>query len=423
MRQLIVFSIAIVHCLAANDGAGGQERAKKSAEVRLDKDPFSMKFPTADAKAAALIEVFRDPEAGGQKLDLTVRAYDILVGMGTDAVPKLVEGIHDSNHYVSSQCIQALSDIGQPAVVAVRARWPKLNDAERWRLMEFLGKHDYDRGADYALDCLKSTDEEIRRKAWRYLLRHKEKRVKEEFFRNLEGKCEFPPCYAVIRDEPVFEAQREEELLIALLDKNSWAAQDRGFPKRQKLVQFMPNDERYFVLLALQARNAKKAAPALMPVLQAHGPGRGYMGALIIPMLADWGYKEAIPELQKILSIDAREMRPGPYGYTGTGVKKLAARALWQLGHEAGRQYLLALDDSKAFVAKSVARCGDKRDIPLLVSWLDDPNGDVVESACQGLARITGVNIHAGKKPEPKSSRADAILWKKWYANQQSRRD
>lgn len=422
MRLLLICSIVIVNWLAACDRAASQERPKNPGKVQVNKDPFSMNFPNADAKAAALIAVFRDPEVGGNNLEKTRRAYEFLVSMGKLAVPRLLRGVSDENDDVYYRCARVLTDIGAAAVPDVRARWPKFNDAERWRMMEFMGKHDNDRGADYALSCLRSTDEKLRLKAWGYLLRHKEKRVKEEFFRNLEGSSDFPPCYEVIRGESIFDGQREIGLLIALLDNDSWAAQDRGFPKRPRLARFMPNDERMFVVLALKARNAVKSAPKLLPVLQAQGPGRGYMGALVIPMLADWGYKEAIPELKKILAIDKKLMRPGPYGMGADSVKQLAARALWQLGNEEGRQYLLALDDSKAFVAKSVALCGGKRDIPLLVSWLEDPNADVVRAACEGLARITGVDIHRGTKPTLIGPRADAPLWKKWYASSKSQK-
>ena len=102
-------------------------------------------------------------------------------------------------------------------------------------------------------------------------------------------------------------------------------------------------------------------------------------------------------------------------------MKMMAARVLFQFGDARAREFLkpeiVNSGDRYAstFVAASYALYGDKSDIPLVAKWLDHPFWDVQKAACEGLERITGVNIHAPTPAWRKSTYVDAPLWLKWY--------
>ena len=413
----------VVACFLATLGsAAAQERADGGAK-KADRDyPFSASFPTVDARVDALIKVLRE-ENTGKNVDeherRRERAEQSLVDLGKAAVPKLLDGVEGSDLY--SECGRVLKKMGKPAVDDVRARWPKLSHEIRWRLMEFRGLHDYEKAADYALWCLRVDSVELRSKAWGFLLKHKEKRVCEEFFCNLRGESEGPPYSGVIRREPVFDNEKEIDLLIALLHVDSWAARDLGIPHHPGENRPRPDDEREFVIDALKARKAKRAAPALLAMLAERGPGRAYYGAQIIPLLGDFGHQESIPELKRVLDCDPKLFARYPTIFHPAEMKMMAARVLFQFGDARAREFLkpeiVNSGDRYAstFVAASYALYGDKSDIPLLAKWLDHPFWDVQKAACEGLERITGVNIHAPTPAWRKSTYVDAPLWLKWY--------
>jgi hypothetical protein len=353
--------------------------------------------------------------------------------MGKAAVPKLLdmatgETKTGADLFAAGCCASVLVDIGKVAVDDVRNRWPKLDDKMRWRLMEFRGRYDYDQAADYALECLKSKDAKLSLEAWSFLLKHKEKRIQDEFYRNLRGECEGTPCTYVIRREPVFDAEKEVDLLIALLAPDSWMALDKGYPARPRTIRNIPNDERYFVIDALAFRKAKRAAPAMFKMLVEKGPGRAYFAGQIVPILAEFGYKEAIPELKRILEADEKLFTNPGKPYSPPWIKMLTARALWQLGDAKGREYLtpfLAKEhkwDTRRLVAEAYALYGEKADIPFLAGLLDDSDSGVRTAACQGLERVSGVNIHAPMKPWRRGDQVDAPLWKEWYKKEYSKK-
>ncbi|MFL5341487.1 MAG: HEAT repeat domain-containing protein, partial [Gemmataceae bacterium] len=398
MLNGIRIALALLLASISIASASAQERVEGEPK-KGDRDyPFAAAFPSVQARVEALLDVFREEAPRGNIDEWEARrdrADSALVRLGKAAAPKLLDEVARSSD-VYPACERVLIKMGKPAVDEVRARWLKMSHEVRWRLMEFRGRHDYDQAADYALWCLTVDSLPLRSNAWGFLLEHKEKRVKEEFFRNLRGESAFPPHVSVLSRDPVFDNEKEIDLLIALLDADSWAARDVGEPHIPRTLRYRPEDQREFVIDALKARKAKRAAPALLTLLAERGPGRAYFGPVIIPLLGEYGHKEAVPELKRILETDDKQFAYRRSPLRPFDVKLLAARVLMQFGDAKGRDFLkpeIVKSGSRpaaAFIAASYAQYGDKSDIPLLAKWLDHPFWEVQRAACEGLERITG---------------------------------
>ena len=68
----------------------------------------------------------------------------------------------------------------------------------------------------------------------------------------------------------------------------------------------------------------------MLKVLTEKGQGRAYLGQQIIPLLGQFGYKESIPELRRILATDCKDLARSLV--PPEGIHWLAAQALCRLG-------------------------------------------------------------------------------------------
>ena len=90
------------------------------------------------------------------------------------------------------------------------------------------------------------------------------------------------------------------EAIIKLLDRDSWAAKGEGLlPPEGPPPPWWP-DGRPRVIESLVALKAARAVPVLLKVLIEKGSGRAYLGAQIIPFLADYGGPDCVDELKRI---------------------------------------------------------------------------------------------------------------------------
>jgi HEAT repeat protein len=369
----------------------------------------------------SLIATWADPKLGGQAPSFgnpgdeeTRKAFKTLVAIGKPAVPKLIEAVLGKNPIVATYCSYILEEIGQDALPIVRQKWKQLTDAEKWKLMSFRGKFDYENSLPFALSSLESKDPAIRSQAQGYLCLHREARAKSALLKAF--KEDIPSrrwgmigCIFPYDDQEVIDAH------IRLLASNSWVAMGLGRAHPDGGTPPWWPDGRSQVIEAIGRMKAKKSGPALLKVLMEKGSGKAYLGPYILPLLAEFQYKESIPELKRIIATDPSSLAPSlqPSSY----VQVQAARVLWQLGDNSGRLFLVQLLDGKSsgekqLACRTVAEFGTKDDIDVLARRLDDEDGEVREAACLGLERITGVvNRTPGRTG---SSEDDAPLWKEW---------
>ncbi|HYV35991.1 MAG TPA: hypothetical protein VE988_09835 [Gemmataceae bacterium] len=202
--------------------------------------------------------------------------------------------------------------------------------------------------------------------------------------------------------------------LIALLEKNSWAAKGDGW-QWEGFAAGVPTypDCRHRIVTVLGQIDAKKAAPRLLELLKEKGSGKANWGYEIMPLLAKWGYKEAIPELKAVLA--SKEEDAPVFS---------AAVCLLELKDRTGMPLLEAELKNPAGAHESVcqvlAQFGsglDQNLVPLLVGLLDDNANDelvMVRSvaACRALAKITGIQLRPG---QTEAGLEDVPLWKAWY--------
>jgi hypothetical protein len=177
-----------------------------------------------ERKIDGLIEVLREPYASAEKCEENRKAIAALVAIGRRAVPKLTDEIVRNP---GSYAHLALDEIGKDAVALVRAKWLDLDEASRWKLMDFRGKHDYADTVEFAVASLHSNDEEIRALAIQYLAKHKETKAREALFgmyHTATGKLRFAALQALqsVGHEDV------EAILIGLLKPDSWIAKGEG---------------------------------------------------------------------------------------------------------------------------------------------------------------------------------------------------
>jgi hypothetical protein len=374
-----------------------------------------------DRAVDALIEVLGDPKAAdGDRLDETNRALKALTAIGRPAVPKLIDAVLGTNYTASAYAGLTLKQMSQnESRDAVRERWDRLGDADRWRLARFVSDVNFDAVAALALGSLKHKDEAIRVPAWAFIIQHRRGQrlaaAKEPFLKALAGGESPKVRWHLLTEDPVFDAEKEADILIALLRPDSWATKGDGrIPPEGGTAPWWP-DGRELVVPILGKRRVKRAAPALITVLAEKGPGKGYLGHLIIPILGDMGDKEAVPEFKRVLDTPSDKHERTLWGRDYLHV--LAAAALMQLGDPAGRAKCKELLGSKEALASGMAALafahhGTKDDLDTLARLLDHDSWQVQRDVCRGLERITGVvNRAPGWSVTTEN---DAPLWKDW---------
>ena len=263
-----------------------------------------------------------------------------LTEIGAAAAPQLIDAVltHPPNSGRGFAAGKALAEIGKPALPAIRARWPDLNDERRWRLVLLIEKHDPGSVKEYAYNCLDAEGPAVRAAAWGFVVWTKDLRSQERYFALMSDGSKVLQHYRLgllPGDKPVYDEKRENDLLIDLLRPDSWVAKGEGqIPPPGFPSPWWP-DGRPVVIRTLHTRKVARAAPALLDVLTEKGPGAGYLAKQVIPVLADFGYKDAVPELERIAA-----SKPGPgrsenvHPHTGTGwkaVRQLAADAIKRL--------------------------------------------------------------------------------------------
>jgi HEAT repeat protein len=266
--------------------------------------------PMEPTRIQILIGMLEAPDAhdgvGGGKVKASP-AIEELVKIGPKAVPDLVDAVLRSRSTVGGYPALVLDRIGEPAVEPVRKEWERLDDAQRWKLMRFRGQFDYDAVLMFAVASLDSETYEVRQAAIRYAGQYKEPRSRDKLLELLNNdapplRWEVVDALASIGGDAVVDA------LIKLLAPRGWAAKGLGLvPPDSRPPPWWP-DGRPYIIEALRKLKAKKAASALLMVLQEKGEGRGYLAAQIVPALVEFEYREALPELQQILT-----SRPGAY--------------------------------------------------------------------------------------------------------------
>jgi hypothetical protein len=284
-----------------------------------------------------LLTVLAHPEARGARLEQAVAAQKELTAIGGAAVPQLIQAVLEkpASANVNFTAGQILVDIGKPALPSIWARWADLNDERRWRLMPVFEKHDRESVRGYALNCLDSQGP-VRLEAWRFVLRTKELRAEERYFKAIEGD-EAPGIrwHLLPGDKPIYEEKRENNVLIHLLEPDSWVAKGEGQPPPTGYPPPWWPDGRPHVIRTLHQRRVERAAGVLLRVLEEKGPGAGHLAGQIIPALADLGYKEAIPELERVAASKPAsggldQLHPHALGYYKS-VRQLAADAVKRL--------------------------------------------------------------------------------------------
>jgi HEAT repeat protein len=362
----------------------------------------------------SLIETFAHPKLATDNSEQTQKAFRALIVMGKPAVPKLIDAVLGKNETVASYCALVLEGIGKDGLPAVQKRWGDLTVDEKWKLMPFRGKFDYENSLPFALSSLEAKDPSIRRQAQALLCLHRERRAKAQLLKAFKDDL---PRHRWDMIGGIFPYDDKEvvDAHIALLSPKSWLAKGEGPPLFMSELPPWGHDGRPRVIEALGRMKAKSSAASLLKVLMEKGNGKAYLGPYILPLLAEFQYKESIPELKKIIAADPSSLAPSlqPSSY----VQVQAARVLWQLGDNSGRLFLVQLLDGKSsgekqLACRTIADFGTKEDIEALARRLDDEDFEIREASCRGLERITGVVNRAPGMTG--SSENDAPLWKEW---------
>lgn len=290
-----------------------------------------------EKRVKELLVVLAHPEARSSKLQQSQKAVAELKRIGAPAAPLLVEALFTPNPPAYVELV--LKEIGKPALAAVTAQWGSLTDSQRWKLMPFREKYDAENVRDYGFNSLSIDDPKLRQQAWGFIYRSKDPRAKDRFLNGLKGlsremggEDHSLRWYALLSEEPWYDAKRENEILIRLLDPDSWAAKGEG----QLLPPGIPPpwwpDGRPHVIRILHERKIAEAAPALLKILQEKGAGKGYLVEAIIPALVDFKYKAALEELASIAASKPVPEGTHPYALiTVERVQELATDAIARL--------------------------------------------------------------------------------------------
>jgi HEAT repeat protein len=382
--------------------------------------PTAFPDDDVDKAVAALIEVFRHPEARSERLEESRRAIAALKALGKPAVPKLLDAILAKDDPAAAYSGLALKEMApREAAEGIKERWDKSGTADRWKLAPFHKRFEFDEVAKFALDCLDSKDAGVRSEAWSFVIVNAKSKAlapaKERYLKALAGD-EVPQLrWWMLIQDPVFDAEKEADILIALLKPDSWVAKGAGRLHPPGGTPPEWPDGRDQIAEILGHRKVKRAAPALVALLAEKGAGKAFFGHTVIPVLGNLGDKAAIPELKRILNAKPEDLRAGLS--PPERLKAYAARALWQLGDTSGKPFLKEELKHKRWVERryateTIAQFGTKDDIPLLASVLDDEDWGVLQAASEGLERITGVTNRPNNNT--RATEADAPLWKEW---------
>lgn len=297
--------------------------------------------PAVDQRVKSLIAVISDPESPGARFEESHRAIAELVKIGEPAVPLLVETILASSGPTTdrvrgrrngaSYSLVALKRIGKPALPHVQKVWPKLDEANRWKLMPFRGQHDYTAALPFALASLESKSESVLSQAVRYLGQHKEAKARDPLLQILNTaparvRWEVVDALTAIGGEKVIDA------FIKLLAKDSWAAKGDGLIPPPGVTPPWWPDGRPHIVMALRKLKATKAASALVQLLEEKGPGKGYLADFIIPTLSEVGDRECIPALRRVAAANLAALSPHPK--EAVYVKKSANDAIARIEHQ-----------------------------------------------------------------------------------------
>jgi len=281
-----------------------------------------------------LLGIIRQPEATSTKLQERIKALEELQKLGESAAPQLIDAAIGESYGHAYDAQQLLMRIGKPTLPAIHARWNSLNNVNRWKLMPIREKFEIDAVRVFARDCLDG-GEGVSEPAWQFVLRTKDIQVKDRYYKILRGEDATKP--ATVRwnilpgKEPIFDKDDEARILISLLKPDSWVARGKdrsgGF-----WVDLLPPwwpDGRNEIVQIIRDRKLFSAAPALLAVLKEKGAGGGYFADEIVPTLAEFRYKEAIPELELLARKPANPKEDVPYSWLERGeIQTLAIEAL-----------------------------------------------------------------------------------------------
>jgi hypothetical protein len=284
----------------------------------------------AEQRVASLINSFRDPEAKGRKIEQSRQVIDQLVKIGPVAVPQLVQSIISASETSAEcwYCFLALDRIGKPAVEPVRKLFASLTESQRWRLMPFLGKHDYVAAALFAAASLDSADENVRLYAIDYHGKHAEASVRPKLLQMLNHD-EPRLRWFVINSLVQMPSDDVIDAFIALLDKNSWAAKGEGLLHPPGFPPPWWPDGRPQIIDSLKQLSADKAAGPMLEILREKGAGKGYLAQFIIPALLKFHFRQSIGELRHIAADATPQLFESPADCDR--VKQLALEAAIQL--------------------------------------------------------------------------------------------
>ncbi|MCI0642556.1 MAG: HEAT repeat domain-containing protein [Gemmataceae bacterium] len=388
-RVLLLLSISLMGLIITQSSLRAQTAMTgKELEKRIDE----------------LIQVFRASRPIAQDFKQSLKAVEELAVIGKPAVPKLLEAVTDRDENTAMFSSGALRRIGFPAVGPVRAKWPDLTEEQKWRLMGLRGDFDYQESLGFALQSFESKNAKIRWLAIQHAGLYTEPKARPVLLRMLNTEVPERHRWFIIETLTKIPNDDVADALIALLSPDSWVAKGQGW----LLAGFPPYwwpDARCQIIPVLEKIEAKKAAPVLLDLLRAKGPGKGYFAEFILPVLAKWRYKDAIPEMKRVFA-SGDEYH-----------KNLAAKFLFQLNDRSAMAALLkeldsTVPESRRDACKTIAFHGDNRDVLTLGKCLNDPDDDVQIFACEGLERITGVAIRVPGQ----SIRTFGVvpLWKTW---------
>ena len=188
---------------------------------------------------------------------------------------------------------------------AYNQRWPRiwetLSEADRWKLIKLPGCVARKLAVSQAVRSVDADSFYVRREAARWLGKNKASEAKPRLLEKLHTE-KSPVRYEIVGALAEIGGEDVVDAMIKLLAPDSWAAKGRYLQTWPGFPPYWYGDGRTSIITALAMLKAKRSAPALLKVLQEKGNGKGYLGEFIIPVLGDFGYAEALPELKTILA-------------------------------------------------------------------------------------------------------------------------
>jgi len=386
-------------CVSIEASRGGDGAALVAGFRAVGAKPFRLtpqEVGEQPKKLLAALAVFYEkrltPQDSAEGPKRTHFCINLLRLIGRRAHADIVAAYLAGNGYAGA----ALDVAASPYVASV---WARLSEADRWKLVALEKCVEAKAAMALALASLDSDSQEHQRKAITWLGKHKAAEGRAPLLKRLNTaalqlRWDIVEALTQIGGEDVVAA------LIALLAPDSWAAKGLGLVPPPGFPGYYWPDGRVIIVRALGELGDARAAPALFKVLEEKGPGRGYLAEFIVPVLAQLGYKEAIPTLRTILAAETLAGVPAdkpwinPAAVRAT-VRRLTAAALYRLGDSSGRDLLLQELKSgdwmtRRFAAEALARYGVKRDVSALAACLNDRDWEVNLWACRGVARLTG---------------------------------